>query len=138
MAEDDYREKLPILQHWNAIATRNLQPPSPASWPTASSIVPAVQTVPAIPTPVAPTVKNTEVERAARYVSPVNTWSTSASGANSYVSSVNHFANNIQSVWPSHSYSSRIQSAPTLTNSPYAYFTLSQGGQQPYTINYSY
>ncbi|XP_074600348.1 uncharacterized protein LOC141854532 [Brevipalpus obovatus] len=135
LAEDDFKEKLPILQHWSQVA-RNLA--SPPAVPNFQTAIPTAQTWGSEAIPVSPVVQPVapKIERA-RFTAfqpalQANSWDT---GKSSYSSNVNHFANNIQTVWPT-APRAAIQ-LPSLSNQ-FAQFSLSQSGPQPYSINYSY
>lgn len=157
LADQDYQEKLPILQQWNQVAARLAAGPSAvsSSWP-GSPVVPSTQTTSALAPPPPPPAAPSSIERArlTDYSSGKNAaqaaWvSSTPVGAHSYANHVNHYTSNINSVWPASSASSivgrsapLVASAPTNTNyfngAPQTWFRMSSTGPSPYNIAYSY
>lgn len=162
LADQDYQEKLPILQQWNQVAARlaaGPSVPSSSSWPSSPVVPQTTQSAQSPPLPPSPSTSSVERARLTDYSSSSGNnnqaaWlssSPSTAGGHSYANHVNHYTSNINSVWPSTSASSVVgRSAPLVAaapvvpstgyfnGAPQTWFQMSSHGPNPYNIAYSY
>lgn len=152
LADQDYQEKLPILQQWNAVAARLSAGPSFPAWP--APVVPSTSSVGSSSSSSSSSSGNalvppspSSVERARLTASNQAAWAPATGSAHSFTNHVNHYTSNINSVWPTGSAvvgrSAPLLAAPQpatnyFNGAPQTWFTMSSHGSNPYNIAYSY